>query len=885
MVMHYTPLLQRTELLQRMRARPLARLAVLHAPAGFGKSVLLHQLSQSLQDEGALVVQLSIEPADNDVSRFLSRLQSRLDSHGATPEALLQRIAGEEGPFALLLDDAEHLQDAGVLAFLRELLERLPAEGQLVLAGRGRPDLGLGRLRVRGELLELSLDALRFTRAEAEAYLSAQPSLDLPTDGAEQLYRKTEGWAAGLAMAVGVLQRLPAGNGFMRQLCASDQALAAYLREAVLDQLDFETQQLLLRASLLRRLEPELCERLLPGCNARRILQDLAGEGFLVTSVESSAGTTSRRMHGLFAEVLRHRLERTQPDLALRLHLSASGWYEGRGQIDAAIEHAIAGGDLPHAAALLCAHAEGFIAQGRMRALSRWLQALPSHAVEAEPSLRVAALWSETFERGPHRPWQRLNALLPGANAWEQAHLAALQPLLLSMLDRYEDATHLLQPDIIANAHAVSPFAAVVGSNALAHIWSVAPSTTPAHAPAPQQALALLDRARGLLTEPDQRFAQSYTEAVEGLIDLHEGRLREAGARLRMAAGGRSGNSGAQAASAFYNHAHGNVWAGVLYAACVYEGGNLTQARALLRAAKPLVRELGLPDHLILTYGMEVRIAFHQGEIDVALALLAELESLGHQRQLTRVVATARLEIAWLRLHQGRALAAREAIAQADIDGVWQRVQQLRLTAHANEDPFIAKARWSLAFEDVPAAQALLAPLQTEWAQAMKSGRGRRALKLQLLQAIARQRAGDWATALIEMRTLLDRLARDGYQRIVLDEGSALVAPLLSRMQAELPNEPQRDPLIADYLARLMQSLAATQPAVAAPPIQDLLLTRQELRVLQLLAEGYSNGAMAEKLQLSDSTVRTHLRAINLKLGAHSRGQAVAAARRLAVIR
>lgn len=876
MVMHYSPMLQRTELLQRIRPRQLMRLAVLHAPAGFGKSTLLNQLHQKLQDEGALVAHLAIEPADNDVSRFLSRLQSLLEGDAATPEALLQRIAQHEGPVALLLDDAEHLQDAGVLALLRELFERLPSEGQLVLAGRGRPDLGLGlgRLRVRGELLELALDALRFSRTETEAYLSAQPALDLPPDAVERLYRKTEGWPAGLAMAVAVLQRLPAGNDFMRQLCASDEALASYLREAVLDQLDFETQQLLLRASLLRRLEPALCDLLLPGCDARRILEDLAGEGFVVTPIESASGT-SWRMNGLFAEVLRNRLERTQPDLALRLHLSASGWYESRGQIDVAIEHAIAGGDLPHAAMLLCLHAETFIAHGRMRALSRWLQELPLETVAAEPTLRVASLWAETFGRGPHRPWQRLSALLPGEGAWEQAHLAALQPLVLAMLDRYEDAANL-QPDVIASAHAVSPFAAVVGSNALAHAWSVA--GTPTH----QKALTLLDRVRGLQTESDQRFAQSYTEAIEGQIDLHEGRLREAGARLRLAAGGRDTSL---KQTTHYNHAHGNVWAGVLYAACVYEGGNLVQARALLRFAKPLVRELGLPDHLILTFGLEARIAFHQGEVDGALALLGELESLGHQRQLPRAVAAARLERAWLRLHQGRALAASEAIAQADVDEVWQRVQQLRLPAHANEDPFIAKTRWSLAFEDAAVAQTLLQPLQTELAQASESGHGRRALKLQLLLAIARRRAGDWATALAECRALLERLARDGYLRIVLDEGAALVAPLLSRMQNELQREPRSDPFIADYLARLMKALAATQPPVAAPPRQDLLLTRQELRVLQLLAEGYSNGAMADKLELSDSTVRTHLRSINLKLGAHNRGQAVAAARRLAVIR
>ena len=120
--------------------------------------------------------------------------------------------------------------------------------------------------------------------------------------------------------------------------------------------------------------------------------------------------------------------------------------------------------------------------------------------------------------------------------------------------------------------------------------------------------------------------------------------------------------------------------------------------------------------------------------------------------------------------------------------------------------------------------------------------------------------------------------------RLLLDEGPLLV-PLLQRVHADWPAE---DPIVAEDLQRLLNSLGASDPApdpVHATAEAAPTLTKPEVKVLQLLADGYSNGAMAEKLFVSDSTVRTHLRSINLKLGAHSRSQAVAAARRLAVIR
>ena len=126
--------------------------------------------------------------------------------------------------------------------------------------------------------------------------------------------------------------------------------------------------------------------------------------------------------------------------------------------------------------------------------------------------------------------------------------------------------------------------------------------------------------------------------------------------------------------------------------------------------------------------------------------------------------------------------------------------------------------------------------------------------------------------------------------RLVLDEGSS-VGALVRELEAagQRNGDARRDPIFAQYLQRL--TLAFGPAAAPAEPVPDAApatlleaLSRKELRVLQLLAEGYSNNAMAEKLFVSDSTVRTHLRNINGKLDTHSRTQAVATARRLGLI-
>ena len=279
--------------------------------------------------------------------------------------------------------------------------------------------------------------------------------------------------------------------------------------------------------------------------------------------------------------------------------------------------------------------------------------------------------------------------------------------------------------------------------------------------------------------------------------------------------------------------------------------------------------------------------------MDAALQTLTELEYGGHQRQLPRVVASARLERAQLLMRQGLAEPAGAALERADDAAVWHRVAQWQLTAHDADDLLIGRLRWQTLFGDAAAA-AQAAGIAARAATAAL--RHRRALKLQVLQALAWQRAGALRSTTAGMRQLLPLAQSEGFVRLLLDEGPG-IGRLLRRTRQQWQEAPAErpDPLIDTHLQRLA-ALAGDAPGAAdgdesdhaaglapgAPPPAELL-TRKEIRVLQLLAEGYSNSA-ADKLFVSDSTVRTHLRNINQKLGARSRTQAVAIARRQRLI-
>jgi LuxR family maltose regulon positive regulatory protein len=395
------------------------------------------------------------------------------------------------------------------------------------------------------------------------------------------------------------------------------------------------------------------------------------------------------------------------------------------------------------------------------------------------------------------------------------------------------------------------------------------------------EARRLLDAARS--TQAGSLFSRMYTEAMEGVLDLSGGRLRQAASRFRVALA-------STPRSASYNPTNGNAWAGVLHAGVLYETNDLDGADHLLNVYLPLARDVGLPDHVISSYRMRARIAFLRGDVDAAFGLLTELEYLGHERQLARVTASARLEHARIFVLQGNRLAAAEALERADDPSVWPRVERLRLPPHEVEDIAIARLRWGVRFGDCHAMRVSIAALL---ADAQLRGRRHRSLKLQVLRSLAEAGCGDLDAAAATLSEPLRHGASEGFVRLMLDEGPSL-APVLQHVLIQEGRAPAADPQAAAHARHLLAALGepaeapeaaeATGGPAASPALAEPL-TRKELRVLELLASGYSNAAMAEKLFVSDSTVRTHLRSINLKLGARSRTQAVALARHMRVLR
>ncbi|MDD2545368.1 MAG: LuxR C-terminal-related transcriptional regulator [Burkholderiaceae bacterium] len=846
-------------------------LVLVRAPAGFGKSTAMAHSRALLEEQGVATAWLTLDPADNDLSRCLAGLDGalrRLDMARTpclSPYDLVQAWSRCEGPFALFLDDFETVHEPSVLSLVRDMIAQLPRRGRLVLGSRTLPALGLGRLRARGQLVEIDAERLRFSLEDTRLFLSLRQGPPLSTDTLLRLHAKTEGWIAALSLVSMALDRQEDPALFVDRFSGSDRSVADYLTEDVLARQTGEVRDFLLRTSLLRHLDAEVCAALLPRVDCQRMLEQLDAAHLLITPLSNDQ--RSWRYHSLFSDYLRQELARTWPQDVARLHLAASGWYESQGRPVPAIDHAIEGGDHPLALDLLEVHAEPFLHQGRMRLLARWFQALSPALLQQRPGVEIVAVWAASFTVGPSVAMAWLDQVVqrhpvhPGV----QAHARCMRPMLLAMQDRSEEAMALGR-DALADLPTGNPFADNCLLNAMAQIVSVVGD--------PREAQQLLDAARREQAS-HSTFHRMYTETTEGLMDLLQGRLRQASARFRLAVDATHAVN--------YHHTQGNAWAGVLYACTVYETNRLDEAEHLLNAYLPRARDVGLPDHMILSHAMRSRMAFQRGDVDAASLALTELEYLGHQRKLPRVVAGAKVERARMLMLQGNAHAARDELVRADDPTLWQREQGQRLFAHDLESMALANIRWDLAFGEVGGT---LATIDREIEHAQRLSRHRRILLLRILRSLALQRQGELPGAVQQMGQVLQTACREGFMRLLLDEGPA-VGGLVQRVQALHESGPAPDPLLGEYLQRLRTAFGPlpTEPEAGSAQAGVLdPLTRKEIRVLQLLVEGYSNSAMAEKLFVSDSTVRTHLRSINMKLGAHSRTQAVAIARKLGIV-
>ena len=386
-----------------------AELCLLDAPAGSGKTTLLAQWCATAGV--GRVAWVSLDEGDNDPTRFWIYVVEALrtvepgvgraalkalhrpsvDHERVVLPSLLNDLNAIGRPLVLVLDDYHLVTDATCHQTVTFFLDHLPASVHLLMATRVDPPLPLARMRARGELVELRVPDLQFSDDEAAALLNGAMGLELTRDDVERLAERTEGWAAGLYLAGLSLRGREDPSDFVAAFQGDHRHVADYLAAEVLARQPEKTRTFLLRSSILRRLSGPLCDDVLETEGSAELLEELERSNLFLVPLDDRRDWY--RYHHLFGELLRLELGNREAALIPVLHRRAAAWHRHRGDVEEAIDHATAAGELTEAGALIAAHWLAYWRRGRRATVARWLDGLPDEAIVADPPVAFIAAW------------------------------------------------------------------------------------------------------------------------------------------------------------------------------------------------------------------------------------------------------------------------------------------------------------------------------------------------------------------------------------------------------------------------------------------------------------------------------------------------------------
>jgi LuxR family maltose regulon positive regulatory protein len=862
-------LIGRGDLLAALDRAAARKVTIISAPAGSGKTSLLRAWADRPGQRHRLAV-MQVRREQHDAQQFWLALLGavrqasapprRAEPPAATPDfngpamvdRVLSELAGQRGRLFLVIDDLHELTSPDALGQLTRLLTNLPGDVRAVLATRRDLPLRLHQLRLAGELAEIRAADLRFSEGETRELLDAS-GIALSEAGAALLHQRTEGWAAGLRLAAISLAGHPDPERFVAEFSGSDRTVAEYLLAEMLERQPDDVKDLLLRTSLLDRVNGELADLLTGRPGSERILLELEDANAFVVALDP--GRTWFRYHHLFADLLRLELRRMLPAEVPGLHRRAAQWFIQQGQVAEAIRHTQAAGDWPGAARLLAGHSFSLTLDGQTQTIQALLQAFPPGADhselavvrgtvdlvqgrldEAAAHVAVAETYAETAPPGRQRRLRVAIASLKLSLARRRGHLAGVieqASFLASPLTGPSDEDIALGSDLRAVA---------LMNLGIVEAWLGLPD-----AERHLQEGAVLAR----------RIGRPYLE-VACLAQLgFASKIRPFATTRRrcleaIALAERYG-WGAEpiVAPALVTLAANLVWTGE------FDEGE----RWLQRTARALHTDTG-PGIRLLVHIVRGMLSAGRGRHREALEEFTAAERLRSQLEGSHALASQ--VTGWMLATQVRAGLPGEA-----------RAYLAALDDERASSGEVGNARAVISLAEGDPAAALAAVQEVLDGTAPVIGYVT-AVESHLLAGLAHRELGD------------QRAANQAAEHALgLAEPDRLVLPFAITGSRELlealpRHETARAALLTDILDVLRGSPLAAQDQHSSPQSEELSPT--ELRVLRYLPTNLSRPEIARELSVSVNTVNTHVRNIYAKLQARDRSSAIQHARELRLL-
>ncbi|MFA5677730.1 MAG: LuxR C-terminal-related transcriptional regulator [Pseudomonas sp.] len=877
------PPLGRPRLVDQLNELTRHRVALLCAPAGFGKTTLMHQWHDHLHGQGMLVSWLSLNGDDNALPQFMLSLLTALEplhtqwrvplqevlARDTSPQLqtttayLLNQLADLEQPAFLLLDDVQTLHDPQVLSRLQYLLDLAPDNLHLGIATRSTSGLSLTPLCYRGQLLELEAKELAFTADEIRAYFAHTASLHLSAAALRQIAEISEGWPTGLQMLALNSRFQSAPNDVLDRLSEGVRLVSRYFDEMVLSALPTDIHDFLLQISIVDELTPELCNAITERQDADEVLHWLLQKNLFITVLDDQR--SCYRLHHLFSETLNARLLRSRQHDVPQLHARASHHLARTNQWRDAIRHALhaapgnmAGqdlGDLETGARALAEH-------GDLDTLLRWLQQLPQEARANSLRLQLTLAWALAH----HFRFEECQELLQAASALtEQSgqdgkpvrlEIQAVTAVCAVLADDPVRAEELLVP-LVPELGQLPPWIAGLVCNGLSSSYL---------AQGRHADVLDLQRQQPVSDNADNLLVTLYRAGILGQVYLRQADLHTAGRFFQDALQRAENLAGPQSNGSIALRAH--------LTELFHERRQWPDLTRQIEPLLPLIERSATLDGLLKVYRSLIR-TYQQQMPGRAEQLIEQGLQLAQQRNWPRFSAGMLSEAIHLKRDQGLENEALTLLAQ--LEELHDRDNQLAEAGRREvaELVILHRARLAMNQEDYLVASQSLGALAR---QLLQRGRVLAWLRLETLRLCCEWRLGRHASAITGLLPLLQRGAQQQLRQSFV-ESSPILVELLQAASAS----PGCTDALQVYIDELL-SYFPRQDIADSPLPHEPLLSEREQEVLAMVATGSANKVIARSLTISAETVKWHLKNIFLKLQVGNRMQALIRARELGLV-
>ena len=743
--------------------------------------------------------------------------------------ALLADLSGLTRPLIVGLDDVHVLRSPDLLVQLAAFIERAPAQVRFVATSRVDPQLPLGRWRVAGRLGEVRQDGLRFTADEAAELFAARGLADVEPADVALLVERTEGWAAGLHLAVLSLLGRPDAHDYIKSSLAADRGIVDYLIGEVLDLLGDDDRELVLDLSIIEDFDADLAVAVTGRGDAARRIRSLEARNFFLLPADDRG--ERYRFHQLLRELLTAELRWRTPGRTAQLHAAAAEHLESVGEFREAARHLVLAGRLEHAFSLIVEPAWELLDRGDVTAARQWLDLLPDGLIASDLDRTLAYL-----------------VLLTAAGRVEEVDrwIVRLEVEDLSLLQQVQlfgvrAFVEVLRGDLRSSQLSLLRCLDLLGGGELSG--------------------PVLDRLGGLIVRhaiDDQRYdaAQWWLAAVRenqspslvvrdllptalaASLAFATGQPRDAERMARHVVEVADAQQLGPVAPA--------EEARVVLAEILLERGQFVEAeeQAALAAERMAERAFTLVEFRARRIAVEATTA-RFGAASGFRLLEASRRALEHRR-LGAEVRTA-LDV----------LDARTSLLVGDRP----RAERLIGGLPPDDQRHLVQARCQLLAGDAPQAIGTLEQMRTPTAAE------------QIEQLLLRAQADNGPSAHAAVRTAAELAVAYERRHSFLREGPAVLR-LARRAQQEQPT---------DALAALLADVAPSRGPVGTAMFTEPL-TDRELALLQLLPTHLTYREMADDLCVSINTVKTYQKAVFRKLESSKRSEAVATARRAGLL-